>query len=101
MKLGTLKLIVWVSGLSALFSAGCSQAPAMTTSGTSQAPTSAATTHTYYIAADEVTWDFAPSNMNGVSGKPFGDEEKFWIERGPHKIGKVFKKALYREYLCG
>jgi len=69
----------------------------MTTSVTAQAA-GAPATHTYYIAADEVTWDFAPSNTNGVSGKPFGDEERPWVGQGPHKIGKVFKKALYREY---
>src|SRR5690242_21541854 len=58
----------------------------------------ASVTHTYYIAADEVTWDYAPTNVNGITGKPFGDEEKEWVAPGPHKIGKVFKKALYREY---
>ena len=98
MKLGrTVGLFVGLYGTFSVLSAGCSQAPAMTTTGTAQAA-AAPTTHTYYIAADEVTWDFAPSNANGVSGKPFGDEEKPWVGQGPHKIGKVFKKALYREY---
>jgi FtsP/CotA-like multicopper oxidase with cupredoxin domain len=98
MKLGsTLGLLVGVCGTLSVVSAGCSQAPAMTTSGTAQAA-GAPAIHTYYIAADEVTWDFAPSNTNGVSGKPFGDEERPWVGQGPHKIGKVFKKALYREY---
>src|SRR6266496_4197858 len=58
----------------------------------------AAATHTYYIAADEVTWDYAPMNRNVTSGKPFGEEEAQWVARGPHKIGKELKKALYREY---
>ena len=57
-----------------------------------------AATHTYYIAADEVTWDFAPLNRNAASGKPFGAEEAPWVARGPHRIGKELKKALYREY---
>jgi FtsP/CotA-like multicopper oxidase with cupredoxin domain len=55
-------------------------------------------THTYYIAADEVVWDYAPSGRNQIAGRPFGTEESFWIERGPHRVGKVYKKALYREY---
>jgi hephaestin len=55
-------------------------------------------THTYYIAADEVTWDFAPLNRNAASGKPFGAEEAAWVARGPHRLGKELKKALYREY---
>src|SRR5262245_47499802 len=97
MKIGsTVGLLVGVCTAWSVFSAGCSQAPAMTT-GTTRAVASAAT-HTYYIAADEVTWDYAPSNANGVSGKPFGDEEKPWVGQGPHRIGKMFKKALYREY---
>ncbi len=58
----------------------------------------AGATHTYYIAADELTWDYAPMNRNVASGKPFGAEEAQWVARGPHKIGKEFKKALYREY---
>jgi FtsP/CotA-like multicopper oxidase with cupredoxin domain len=92
----TYKLLTLVFfGVTAV-SGGCSQAPAMTTAGTPAA--AAAATHTYYIAADEVTWDFAPTNLNGITGQPFGDEEKEWVAPGPHKIGKVFKKALYREY---
>src|SRR5712692_10994470 len=54
--------------------------------------------HTYYIAADEVTWDYAPAGMNRITGQPFGDEESPWVKSGPHKIGRVYKKALYREY---
>ena len=98
MKIGsTVGLLAGVCSVWSVLSAGCSQAPAMTTAGTTPAAASP-TTHTYYIAADEVTWDYAPSNANGVSGQPFGDEEKPWVGQGPHRIGKVFKKALYREY---
>jgi FtsP/CotA-like multicopper oxidase with cupredoxin domain len=56
------------------------------------------TTHTYYVAADEVEWDYAPSGRNLIAGRPFGEEEKIWVESGEHRIGKVYKKALYREY---
>ncbi len=55
-------------------------------------------THTYYIAAEEVTWDYAPGGINQITGRPFGDAESLWIASGPHRIGKVLKKALYREY---
>jgi FtsP/CotA-like multicopper oxidase with cupredoxin domain len=55
-------------------------------------------TRTYYIAADEVTWDNAPAGMNRITGKPFGEAESFWVASGPHQIGKVVKKAQYREY---
>jgi manganese oxidase len=53
---------------------------------------------TYYIAADEVTWDYAPGGKNQITGKPFGDAESFWVANGPHQIGKIFNKAVYREY---
>ncbi len=58
-------------------------------------------TRTYYIAADEVTWDYAPGNMNRISGQPLGETESLWVASGPHRIGKVYKKALYREYTDG
>ena len=59
---------------------------------------SAPTTHTYYIAAEEVVWDYAASGMNRISEQPFGEDEAFWVESGPHRIGKVYNKAVYREY---
>ena len=55
-------------------------------------------TRTYYIAADEVEWDYAPSGDNRVSGRPFNEDEKLFAEVGPHLIGRVVKKAIYREY---
>jgi manganese oxidase len=54
--------------------------------------------HTYYVAADEVEWDYAPSGINKITGKPFEGYAKLYIERGPHSIGRVYRKAVYREY---
>jgi manganese oxidase len=56
---------------------------------------------TYYIAADEVTWDYAPQGRSLVSGQPFTDDENVFVERGPQRIGSAYKKALYREYTDG
>jgi manganese oxidase len=53
---------------------------------------------TYYIAADQVTWDYAPGGINRITGQPFGDAESFWVASGPRQVGKVVQKALYREY---
>ena len=53
---------------------------------------------TYYIAADELTWDYAPQGSNLISGQPFTDEENVFVQRGPQRIGSAYKKALYREY---
>src|SRR5574340_512409 len=55
-------------------------------------------THTYYIAADEVEWDYAPGGINKITGQPFDRMEQIYTERGPHRIGKVYRKAIYREY---
>jgi len=55
-------------------------------------------TRTYYIAADEVAWDYAPSGRNEITGEPFDDEAAPYVEPGPERIGSVYRKALYREY---
>ena len=34
------------------------------------------TVRTYYIAADEITWNYAPTGLNQVSGKPFDEMER-------------------------
>lgn len=55
-------------------------------------------TRTYFIAADEVIWDYAPSGTNQAEGRPFDEVEKKWMEPGPTVIGRKAKKAIYREY---
>jgi manganese oxidase len=53
---------------------------------------------TYYIAADEVKWDYAPTGTNQITGQPFGDTENVFVQNGSDRIGKVYIKAQYREY---
>lgn len=55
-------------------------------------------TRAYYIAADEVVWDYAPQGFNVLTGEPFGDEENVFVAQGPDRIGSQYVKALYREY---
>jgi FtsP/CotA-like multicopper oxidase with cupredoxin domain len=55
-------------------------------------------TRTYYIAADEVNWNYAPSGRDEAMGMPFDEISKLYTEPGPHRIGSVYKKAVYREY---
>lgn len=53
----------------------------------------------YWIAADEVKWDFAPSfPVNVMSGKEFTAEQRVFIEQG---IGRRYLKSVYREYTQG
>jgi hypothetical protein len=54
--------------------------------------------HVYYVAADEVEWDYAPSGMNKMMGMKFEGYPNVFFEQGPHRIGKVYRKAVYREY---
>jgi FtsP/CotA-like multicopper oxidase with cupredoxin domain len=56
-------------------------------------------TRTYYIAADEVNWNYAPSGRDEAMGMPFDEISKLYTEPGPHRIGSVYKKAVYREYI--
>jgi len=64
----------------------------------SQSAASAGKTRVYYIAADEVEWDYAPHNMDHMTGKPFDKSTVIWVEQGKDRIGKVYRKAIYREY---
>lgn len=58
-------------------------------------------TRTYYVAADEVKWNYAPSGRDEAMGMPFDAVEKTFTESGPHQIGSIYKKAVYREYTDG
>jgi FtsP/CotA-like multicopper oxidase with cupredoxin domain len=53
---------------------------------------------TYYIAADEVDWDYAPLGIDQMSGMPFDHMSQLWTEHTKDRIGKVYRKAVYREY---
>jgi FtsP/CotA-like multicopper oxidase with cupredoxin domain len=52
----------------------------------------------YYVAADEIEWDYCPTGINQFTGKPFEGYAKNMVENGPHRIGRVYRKVAYREY---
>lgn len=52
----------------------------------------------YFIAADEVLWDYAPSGRNEITGKPFDDVARIYVAPGKNRVGSRYQKALYREY---
>jgi len=54
--------------------------------------------HTYYVAADEIEWNYAPSGLDRMMGMKFMGEATIFTEHGAHRIGTVYRKALYREY---
>jgi FtsP/CotA-like multicopper oxidase with cupredoxin domain len=57
-------------------------------------------TRTYFLAADEISWNYAPGgdrlgNMGG------GGDADVWLKRGLDNVPPVFRKAVYREYTDG
>ena len=82
-KLGIVAIVIAVLGVGAFLAQGQGDSPQV---------------RTYYIAADEVIWDYAPSGMDKISGQPFNEEQKPFAEAGPFTIGHKVKKAIYREY---
>jgi len=55
----------------------------------------------YYVAADEVEWYYAPSGADQMMGTPFEGMAKAYTERAAHRIGTVYRKAIFREYTDG
>jgi hephaestin len=56
------------------------------------------TVHTYYVAADEVDWNYAPMDHDHMTGKPYDERARVFLDTTADHIGRVYKKALYREY---
>jgi hephaestin len=57
-------------------------------------------THTYYIAADDVTWDYVPGGVDVITGQPFKSFGSFQVA-GKHvdrPVPTTYLKTLYREY---
>ena len=88
-----LMLIVLVVG--SFGSAACGSRPA---ESATQTPASTPQTRAYYIAADDVVWDYAPDGTNKISGKPFEGFEALVMMPSPIGLGHVYKKTVFREY---
>ncbi|MGI9039241.1 MAG: multicopper oxidase domain-containing protein, partial [Gemmatimonadota bacterium] len=55
-------------------------------------------THHHYVAADPVDWDYAPTGGNLITGEDFSPLEQVWMGQGADRVGRVYRKALYRAY---
>ncbi|HEX6764241.1 MAG TPA: hypothetical protein VF103_02160, partial [Polyangiaceae bacterium] len=62
---------------------GCGAAPDDTSESIQQ---NAARTREYFIAADEVQWDYAPTGINQITGEPFDDQANVFVQNGPDRI---------------
>jgi len=77
--------IVWLVALAGVGLVGSGAAPR------------AGKVRTYYIAADQVAWDYVPGGRNDISGTPFQDTA-FFRDAPPRPVSTVYQKVLYREY---
>lgn len=53
---------------------------------------------TYYIAAEIVTWDYAPMGFDGCTGQPWNEHSVTFVKTTNGTMGSIYKKALFREY---
>lgn len=56
------------------------------------------TLRTYFIAAVQQMWDYAPLGYNGCTGKPFVGHDKVYVHTTPTTLGSRYIKAVYREF---
>jgi hypothetical protein len=54
------------------------------------------TTRTYYLAADSVDWDYAPSGRDVCRNKEFTGAAELYMLQG---ISAKYKKAVYKRYM--
>jgi FtsP/CotA-like multicopper oxidase with cupredoxin domain len=59
---------------------------------------SAATERVYYIAAEEVEWNYTPTGINQITGSAFGATENVFLKNDTNRIGNKNIKAVYIEY---
>jgi FtsP/CotA-like multicopper oxidase with cupredoxin domain len=55
-------------------------------------------TRAYYIAADEVAWNYAPSGTNMIIGRQFDEAANTFVQSAPDRIGTIYTKCLYHGY---
>ena len=54
-------------------------------------------TRTWFIAADQVTWNYVPGGRDEIAGRPFADTA-FFANAKPREVSTAYRKVLYREY---
>ena len=62
------------------------------------APAPTGHVRTYYIAADELDWNYLPTGRDGMMGMAPMGYAKAYTQRTKGLIGSVYHKAVYHEY---
>lgn len=52
----------------------------------------------YYLAIEEVDWNYAPTERNQVADRPFTSDEQIFTGRADDRIGATYRKAIYVQY---
>ncbi|XP_041500736.1 hephaestin-like [Microtus oregoni] len=57
----------------------------------------------YYLAIENVTWDYAPKGRNVITNQPLNDDivASSFLKSGKDRIGSSYKKTVYKEYSDG
>ncbi|NXF91879.1 CERU protein, partial [Eubucco bourcierii] len=57
----------------------------------------------YFIAAEEIIWNYGPSAMNHFTGQELtaDSDSQVFFEQSETRIGGSYKKAIYKEYTDG
>lgn len=56
------------------------------------------TTRTYYIAAEEIEWDYAPDGKDMMMTADFDPYARIFTAPSADRIGSKYRKAVFREY---
>ena len=43
-------------------------------------------------------WNYAPADMDHMTGKPYDQRARLFVDNDAGHSGRIFKKAMYREY---
>jgi FtsP/CotA-like multicopper oxidase with cupredoxin domain len=62
------------------------------------ANTPAGTTRTYYIAAEEIDWDYVPDGKDMMMTRAFDPYARVFTAPAADRIGCTYRKAVFREY---
>jgi len=71
---------------------------AVLAAGCGAATSKGGVTRTYYVAANEVVWDYAPTDSNQIMGRGWEGFDREVMIPAADRIGHKFKKAIYQEY---
>lgn len=53
--------------------------------------------HTYFVAADEIDWDYVPAGKDMMHGHPL-QKTVTYTKAGKQQMPTVYRKSVYREY---